>query len=186
LASRGGSILASGEGLAEEVGRAVDDGAGLVDGEGLDVRAGVVRRAGVDEEDLDHLGELAGLVLGDAAAEAVDEVVAVGLDHHRLAGAGSGEEEVADLALEAGVELRFGLLEEQPGIGRAFQAHDEDGEKLADAEADVGQVNRLCSGGGRADGGGGRDCLERFDSEVRGDLHPAEPVVEGVEQGGIA
>jgi hypothetical protein len=65
----------------------------------------------------------------------------VRLDHDGFACFRGAQEEIAELTLEAGVEVDFGLLEEEPGVGWIFEPCDEDREDLAYSEADLCEIN---------------------------------------------
>jgi hypothetical protein len=87
----------------------------------------------------------------------------VRLDHDGFACFRGAQEEIAELTLEAGVEVDFGLLEEEPGVGGVFKACDEDGKELAYSKADLREINGFSRDCTRLDRSGVSDGFEWVD-----------------------
>jgi hypothetical protein len=152
----------------------------------LEIRMGSKRVALLvllDEVDGDGVARLLP-ELHHEVAELVDEYGAVGLDEDLLADAGEAVEEVAEARLGPLVQVELGLLHDEDGALGGEEAGDEDGEDLADADADGGEDVLAGRDRGGADhpgdvGGG------RFPgAHVMGDAEVTEPDVHRIFEGG--
>jgi len=82
------------------------------------------------------------LLIPDVHADAVDEMVAVGLDDEPLLLLlGEDAQEGAELGLGSRVEVDLGLLEQEGATLLTTEAVHDDGKNLADAVADVDQID---------------------------------------------
>ena len=95
----------------------------------------------LEVEDRNVVRLQAGLTVADIHSGAVEYVVAVGLDYDLLAGCGEIAEQASERALRPGVEVDFGLLEQEHLGGVLAQKFGEDRQSLADAVAHVNQVS---------------------------------------------